>query len=86
MGTCTLTTCPFGIVIVKTWPATTPGGTAIVIEVSFEAENDIPETSGFDCAYSVDGATGGAIDGATGGATGGAIAGATGGATGGATA
>ena len=30
-GTSTLTTCPFGIVTVKTWPATTPGGTVIVI-------------------------------------------------------
>ena len=30
-GTSTLTTCPFGIVTVKTWPETTPGGTVIVM-------------------------------------------------------
>ena len=58
-GTSTLTTCPLGIVTVKTWPATTPGGTVMVIDVACELENDMPVTSGFNWAGSVGEAGGG---------------------------
>ena len=61
---------------VKTWPAITPGGTVIVIDIACELENDMPVTSGFTGADSDGGATGG---------VGGGVAGAMGWAGGGAT-